>query len=295
MTGTQPVLAPTPGALRRRVETRHPGGADRRPMNTQIRGVPQTDRSLVGESLTTANPRASAIEVKDLDVARGRKKVLHGISVNVPTGAITGLLGPSGSGKTTLLRSIVGVQKLSGGTVSVLGLPEASPGLRQKVGYVTQSPSVYEDVTVLQNVRYFASLYGRGVRNPVDVLADVGLSAQANQLVSSLSGGQRSRCSLACALVADPEVLVLDEPTAGQDPLVREQLWEQFSALASAGVAVIVSSHVMAEAGRCERLLMIREGQMTAEGTPDELRAQTGHDDMDDVFLALARTQEVAR
>jgi ABC-2 type transport system ATP-binding protein len=263
-------------------------------MNTQTSGVRRTDRSPGQESCPGSNTQASAIEVKDLDVVRGKKTVLQGISVNVPAGAITGLLGPSGSGKTTLLRSIVGVQRLSGGTVSVLGLPAASPALRKKVGYVTQSPSVYEDVTVLGNVRYFASLYGRGLRDPEEVLADVGLSAQATQLVSSLSGGQRSRCSLACALVADPKVLVLDEPTAGQDPLVREQLWEQFSALARSGVAVIVSSHVMAEAGRCDRLLMIREGRVTAEGTPDELRAQTGHDDMDDVFLALARTQEVA-
>jgi ABC-2 type transport system ATP-binding protein len=262
-------------------------------MKTQISGVRRTDRYPQQESCLGSNTQASAIEVNDLDVVRGKKTVLHGISVNVPAGAITGLLGPSGSGKTTLLRSIVGVQRISGGTVNVLGLPAASPALRQKVGYVTQSPSVYEDVTVLQNVRYFASLYGRRLRDPRDVLAVVGLSDQANQLVSSLSGGQRSRCSLACALVADPKVLVLDEPTAGQDPLVREQLWEQFSALARSGVAVIVSSHVMAEAGRCDRLLMIREGRVTAEGTPDQLRAQTGHDDMDDVFLALARTQEV--
>lgn len=263
-------------------------------MTEQLNAVRQADRPAVQDPCTVPDTRAGAIEVRNLEVVRGRKKVLQGISVSVPAGSITGLLGPSGSGKTTLLRSIVGVQRISAGTVSVLGQPAASPALRQDVGYVTQSPSVYEDITVLQNVRYFASLYGRGHRSSAEVLAEVGLSAQADQLVGSLSGGQRSRCSLACALVADPKVLVLDEPTAGQDPLVREQLWAQFSALARSGVAVIVSSHVMAEAGRCDRLLMIRDGRVTAEGTPDQLRTQTGRDDMDEVFLALARAQEVA-
>jgi ABC-2 type transport system ATP-binding protein len=220
--------------------------------------------------------------------------VLDRISVVVPHGSITGLLGPSGSGKTTLLRAIVGVQRISTGTVSVLGVPAGSPVLRRGIGYVTQTPSVYEDLTVLQNVRYFASLHGRGQRHPAEVVEEVGLGAQSSQLVSSLSGGQRSRCSLACALVGNPRVLVLDEPTAGQDPLVREQLWDKFRDLAHSGVAIIVSSHVMAEAARCDRLLLIRDGHVAAAGTPNDLRHRTGTQDMDEAFLMLARVQAVA-
>jgi ABC-2 type transport system ATP-binding protein len=178
--------------------------------------------------------------------------------------------------------------------VNVLGTPAGTPDLRHDLGYVTQTPSVYEDITVAQNVRYFASLYGRGHRHPDDVIAEVGLERQAGQLVSSLSGGQRSRCSLACALVAEPTVLVLDEPTAGQDPLVREQLWTQFRQLARSGVAIIVSSHVMSEAARCDRLLLIRDGRVAADGTPAELRDLTGAEDMDEAFLVLARAQAVA-
>ncbi len=235
-----------------------------------------------------------AIAVEHLEVVRGTRTVLHDISVVVAPGSVTGLLGPSGSGKTTLLRAIVGVQRISAGTIDVLGAPAGTPALRRDIGYVTQTPSVYEDVTVAQNVRYFASLYGRGHRHPDAVVEDVGLGRQAGQLVSSLSGGQRSRCSLACALVAEPKVLVLDEPTAGQDPLVREQLWTQFRSLARSGVAIIVSSHVMSEAARCDRLLLIRDGRVAAEGTPTELRALTGAEDMDEAFLALARAQAVA-
>ena len=263
-------------------------------MSRRTSGVRTADRDAVRHGPAASNTPPAAIEVRDLRVVRGDNTVLDGISALVPAGSITGLLGPSGSGKTTLLRSIVGVQRISAGTVSVLGSPAGTPALRRQVGYVTQSPSVYEDVTVEQNVRYFASLYGRGHRDPADIVEEVGLAAQAGQLVSSLSGGQRSRCSLACALVAEPKVLVLDEPTAGQDPLVREQLWSQFTALAQAGVAIIVSSHVMAEASRCDRLLLIRDGRVAAEGTPDDLRAQAGRQDMDEVFLELARAQEVA-
>jgi ABC-2 type transport system ATP-binding protein len=237
---------------------------------------------------------AAAVGVDRLDVVRGSKQILHDMSLDVPHGSITGLLGPSGSGKTTLLRSIVGVQHISAGAVTVLGVPAGSPALRRDVGYVTQTPSVYEDITVLHNVRYFASLYGLGRRHAQHVIDRVGLSKQSGQLAGSLSGGQRSRCSLACALVAEPKVLVLDEPTAGQDPLVREQLWTQFRELARSGVAIIVSSHVMAEAARCDQLVLIRDGRLAAQGTPAQLQARTGARDMDEAFLTLAREQAVA-
>src|SRR6266511_2541653 len=200
-----------------------------------------------------------AVEVRDLVVVRGRKEVLHGINLSVPTGEVTGLLGPSGSGKTTLMRSIVGVQKIRSGTVTVLGQPAGSAPLRSRVGYLTQAPSVYADLTVRENVRYFASLYkGVTTADADQAIADVGLSDAADQLVRSLSGGQFSRASLACALVGKPDVLILDEPTVGLDPVLRDELWRQFRELAAAGKTLLVSSHVMDEASRCDRLVLIR-------------------------------------
>jgi ABC-2 type transport system ATP-binding protein len=237
----------------------------------------------------------SAVTVTDLVVDRGPRQVLKGLSFAVPTGQVTGLLGPSGSGKTTLMRALVGVQKVRSGEVTVLGEPAGSAGLRTRVGYVTQAPSVYADLSVRENVRYFAALYGLGAREADAALADVGLVDAAGQLVGDLSGGQRGRASLACALVGRPEVLVLDEPTVGLDPVLRVELWEKFHALARAGTTLIVSSHVMDEAGRCDRLLLLREGDLLADDTPAQLRATSGTDDLEEAFLTLVRNrQEVA-
>jgi ABC-2 type transport system ATP-binding protein len=236
----------------------------------------------------------NAVEVEDLVVQRGQKEVLHGITTTIPQGSVTGLLGPSGSGKTTLLRAIVGVQRVRSGRVRVLGEPAGSVSLRHKIGYVTQAPSVYADLTVLQNVRYFAGLYRLGVTAAEVAVDRVGLSSQAHQLVGTLSGGQHSRCSLACALVGQPELLVLDEPTVGQDPVLRDELWAQFRALADAGTTLVVSSHVMDEANRCDRLVLIREGRITADDTPAAVKAAAGTDDLDEAFLTLVRNQEVA-
>jgi ABC-2 type transport system ATP-binding protein len=237
----------------------------------------------------------SAVTVSDLVVDRGTRRVLKGLSFAVPTGQVTGLLGPSGSGKTTLMRALVGVQKVRSGEVTVLGEPAGSPGLRARVGYVTQAPSVYEDLSVRENVRYFAALYGMGAREAEAALLDVGLGDHAGQLVRDLSGGQRGRASLACALVGCPELLVLDEPTVGLDPVLRVELWERFHALAAAGTTLIVSSHVMDEAGRCDRLLLLRDGELLADETPDRLRTTSGTDDLEEAFLTLIRNrQEVA-
>ncbi len=234
-----------------------------------------------------------AIEVHDLVVVRGRKEVLHGIGTSIATGGVTGLLGPSGSGKTTLMRAIVGVQKVRSGTVTVLGRPAGSADLRPRVGYLTQAPSVYADLTVRENVRYFASLYKGVTRADADQsIADVGLSDAAEQLVSSLSGGQFSRASLACALVGKPDVLVLDEPTVGLDPVLREELWKKFRELSAAGTTLLVSSHVMDEAGRCDRLILIREGRIIADDTVDAVRRAADTDDLDEAFLRLIRAQE---
>src|SRR3954447_19216681 len=234
----------------------------------------------------------SAIEVKDLVVERGRRRVLHGLSCAVPSGSVTGLLGPSGSGKTTLIRAIVGVQLVQSGTVTVLGRPAGSAELRRSVGYVTQAPSVYADLSVRENARYFAALYVLGSAEADRAIADVGLADAAGQLVGNLSGGQRSRASLACALIGTPELLVLDEPTVGQDPVLRADLWAKFHALAAAGTTLLVSSHVMDEAGRCDRLLLIRDGRLIGDGSPDAIRAAAGTQDLEEAFLRLIRDSE---
>jgi ABC-2 type transport system ATP-binding protein len=231
-----------------------------------------------------------AIEVRDLVVKRGKRMVLDRFNCSIPRGSITGLLGPSGSGKTTLMRAIVGVQIVESGTVTVLGERAGSPSLRRKIGYLTQAPSVYNDLTARENARYFASLYGLGKSAADEALAMVGLREAADQLVVNLSGGQQSRASLACALVGRPDVLVLDEPTVGQDPLLRDELWDRFRDLAAGGATVLVSSHVMDEANRCDRLLLIREGILIADDTPAAVKGSAGTDDLDQAFLNLIRT-----
>ncbi len=229
------------------------------------------------------------IVVTDLVVRRGRSTVLNGLSCRVRAGRITGLLGPSGSGKTTLIRAIVGVQVIRSGTVTVLGSPAGSPSLRDRIGYVSQAPSVYQDLTVLENARYFAAIAGVGAAAARAAVDQVGLAGAAGQLVGTLSGGQWSRASLACAIVGDPPVLVLDEPTVGQDPVLREELWGFFHERAVAGVTVLVSSHVMDEANRCDSLLLIRDGALLADDTPAAIKAHAGTDDMDRAFLHLIR------
>jgi ABC-2 type transport system ATP-binding protein len=205
---------------------------------------------------------------------------------------VVGLLGPSGSGKTTLIRAIVGAQIVKSGTVTVLGQPAGSTALRRTVGYVTQAPSVYADLSVRENARYFASLYGLGAAEANQAIVDVGLADAAGQLVGNLSGGQRSRASLACAMLGTPKMLVLDEPTVGQDPVLRAELWGRFHELAAHGTTLLVSSHVMDEAGRCDRLLLIRAGRLIADGTPDAIRTTAATDDLEEAFLRLIRSYE---
>ncbi|WP_018216331.1 ABC transporter ATP-binding protein [Salinispora vitiensis] len=233
-----------------------------------------------------------AIALRDLVVDRGGRRVLSGINATVPCGTVTGLLGPSGSGKTTLLRALVGVQVITAGAVTVLGHPAGAAQLRRRVGYLTQTPSVYADLTVRENARYFAALQGRGAAQADQAVADVGLRAAAGQLVATLSGGQRSRAALACTLVGDPELLVLDEPTVGQDPVLRAELWARFHALAAAGTTLLISSHVMDEAARCDRLLLIREGRLIANDTPAAVRAATGVHDLEEAFLRMIQAGE---
>lgn len=228
-----------------------------------------------------------AVSVRGLRVRRGGREVLPGLDLQVPAGQVVGLLGPSGGGKSTLLRAIVGVQIIAAGEVTVLGRPAGSRELRGRVAYTTQAPSVYGDLTVRDNLRYLAGIYGAGADDVRRAIDAVDLADHADARVDALSGGQRSRASLAGALLGRPELLVLDEPTVGLDPVLRRDLWELFHRLADDGATLLVSSHVMDEATRCDRLLLLRNGRILADDTPAGLLARTGAGDAEGAFLAL--------
>lgn len=272
-------------------------------------GTPGTDAPGSGAT----GPRASGtspdpvLVIDDLRVERGGRRILHGIDLTVGerggAGEVVGLLGPSGGGKTTLMRAVVGVQARVSGSVRVLGEPAGSPRVRGRVGYVTQAPAIYDDLTAGENLEFFAALLpdgaagrsSRGRRGRVQERVDralqtVGLGDARDQVVRTMSGGQRSRVSLATALLGDPALLVLDEPTVGLDPVLRRDLWATFRALAAAGTAILVSSHVMDEADRCDRIALLREGHLLAAGPPGELRERTGTTSVEDAFLALIDT-----
>lgn len=235
-----------------------------------------------------------AVEIAQLRVIRGSTQVFDGVDLTIPRGQITGLLGPSGCGKTTLMRAIVGVQKIASGDVTVLGEPGGSRQLRHRVAYGTQGAAVYGDLSVRQNLSYLAALL-KAPKGDVDrVIDEVGLRAQAGQLVDSLSGGQSTRVSLAMALIGSPELVVLDEPTVGLDPVLRVELWGLFRGLADRGVTMIVSSHVMDEALRCDRLLLMRDGRIIADTTPTSLLEDTGTADPEAAFLALIERDRAA-
>ncbi|NEV88681.1 ABC transporter ATP-binding protein [Streptomyces tendae] len=256
------------------------------------------------------DPAPPAVHAEDLTVVRGSRTVLRGLGFTVPRGRITGLLGPSGCGKSTLMRAIAGTQAKVAGTLDVLGRPAGHPSLRTRIGYVTQAPSVFDDLTVRQNLAYFAEILDPG-RAAADrrredvtrVVADVDLTTHADALAGNLSGGQRSRVSLAVALLGAPELLVLDEPTVGLDPVLRRDLWALFHSItAERGATLLVSSHVMDEAERCHRLLLMREGEVLADDTPDALRTRTDSETAEEAFLhlvdeakAAARTKETTR
>ncbi|MDT7649614.1 MAG: type transport system ATP-binding protein, partial [Pseudonocardiales bacterium] len=225
--------------------------------------------------------RGAAVSCRDVVVVRGDREVLHGLGFDLRTGSVTGLLGPSGCGKTTLIRAIVGLQAKVTGTVEVLGLPAGAAELRGRIGYVTQEPSVYGDLTVTENLRFFAAVLGVGSDDVDRVIDAVDLRSHADARVDRLSGGQASRASLAAALLGNPELLVLDEPTVGLDPVLRRDLWQLFHRLADDGATLLVSSHVMDEASRCDRLLLMREGELLADETPQALLERAGTHDIE--------------
>ncbi|HEY8999684.1 MAG TPA: ABC transporter ATP-binding protein [Candidatus Saccharimonadales bacterium] len=233
----------------------------------------------------------TSMQIKNVSVRLGGKDVLHRVSVELPAGNVVGFIGPSGAGKTTLIRSIVGRQKIAEGSITVAGLPAGSPGLRKRMSYMTQEVSVYGDLTVTQNLRYFASMSGMPRKQIKAAIAEtlkaVDMTPQASQVAGSLSGGQKQRLSLAIALLGKPEFMVLDEPTVGLDPLLREQLWKLFRELVANGTTLLISSHVMDEAERCDDLLLIREGKVLAHDSPHKLCERTGSKTVEESFLKL--------
>ncbi|HET8690028.1 MAG TPA: ABC transporter ATP-binding protein [Candidatus Saccharimonadales bacterium] len=229
-----------------------------------------------------------AIAASGLTVVKNQKTILDNLEFAVRPGSLTGLIGPSGAGKTTLLRSIVGIQRLTTGSLTVLGQPAGQSSLRSRIGYVTQSPSVYPDLTVKQNLDYFGRLIKADSANIEHTINNVQLASQANQLVSTLSGGQRARVSLAVALLGSPDLLVLDEPTVGLDPVLRRDLWQLFNDLANQGRTLIVSSHVMDEAERCHDLLLLRDGRLLWHDSKDELLKSQNVSSVEQAFLKLA-------
>lgn len=234
----------------------------------------------------------SVLKVRDLQVRRGKISVLRGLNFDLSRGSITGLLGPSGCGKTTLMRSILGVQRITSGSIDILGLPAGAKALRRKVAYTSQSLSIYPDISVRDNVTYFARLVGASRDDVEQAISRVQLKDYASRPITKLSGGQANRASLACALVGHPEVLVLDEPTVGLDPITREELWGVFRGFAAEGVTLLISSHVMDEALHFDEVLFMREGKFLAQEPVESVQARTGTDTPEEAFLALIKESE---
>ncbi|HET7615505.1 MAG TPA: ABC transporter ATP-binding protein [Bacillales bacterium] len=233
------------------------------------------------------------VALHDVSKTFDRHPVVRSVDLTLERPEIFGLLGPSGAGKTTLVKMIAGIDQANEGTVHVLG--EKMPNLRtvKRIGYMAQSDALYEDLTAKENLHFFASLYGMRKRERneriAEVLGVVDLIKDENKLVRHFSGGMKRRLSLAAALVHQPEVLILDEPTVGIDPVLRKQVWDAFEELVQKGTAILVTTHVMDEAERCDRLAMIRSGRLIASGTPEALKEDTGTASIEEAFLVFGR------
>jgi ABC-2 type transport system ATP-binding protein len=229
------------------------------------------------------------VQTTDLHKHFGPVRAVDGLSLSLQRGEIYGLLGPNGSGKTTLIRLLIGLLKPTAGSVRVLGQAMPGKAILAQVGYMTQASALYEDLTVRENAAFFAEMCGGASRERVDeVVALVDLQERAGSLVRTLSSGMKQRTSLACALVHHPRLLLLDEPTVGVDPQLRATFWAYFRHLADEGVTLVVSSHIMDEAERCDRLGFMRQGRLLAEGSAAELRSRAGTATLEEAFLCFA-------
>jgi ABC-2 type transport system ATP-binding protein len=244
--------------------------------------------------INAPNSREVSIEVRDLRVVRGGHPILRNVSLEVPSGGIFGLVGPSGSGKTTLMRAIVGRQRIAAGSIQVNDLPAGSRELRNLVGYMPQDTAVYDDLTGLENLQFFASIYRVADVRIEEIVELLDMRSAIDRPVLTYSGGQRQRVALGIALLAGPPVLVLDEPTVGLDPRLRHHLWASFNAWAANGTTLLVSTHVMDEAARADRLAFFSDGQVVAQGSPSDLLAQAGTGDLEAALLTLTERVESA-
>jgi ABC-2 type transport system ATP-binding protein len=231
----------------------------------------------------------AVIVANKLKVNRGGVDALNEVSFSITPGKITGLIGPSGSGKTTLMRTVVGAQIITDGSLTVLGQPAANKSTRPRIAYMPQTPAVYIDLTTRQNLEYFAVILSVDKQLISKVLEQVDLVKQADQIVGTLSGGQMARVSLAIALLSNAELLVLDEPTVGLDPVLREHLWSLFRELAVDGRSLLISSHVMDEAEKCADILLLRDGRVLSHGPKQELLQKTKKSTVEEAFLMLAK------
>ena len=227
------------------------------------------------------------IKATDISVEKSNKKLLDSVSIKIDRSRIVGLVGPSGSGKTTLIRTLVGSQQITKGTITTLGLAPGSKEVRSRIGYMAQKSAFYSDITVSENLHYFASILGVSRNRVLEILELTALTRHSNSLANSLSGGESSRLSLAIALLGNPDILFLDEPTVGLDPILRIELWKLFLELRQQGKLIVISSHIMEEAERCDEVLLLREGQLLFFGEPTELKRKTGCKDIESSFIAL--------
>lgn len=232
---------------------------------------------------------ARCVDVQDVVKRFGDKVVISRISLQVGRGEIFGLLGPSGSGKTTLVKMIAGIDEATGGEIRLLNEKLPKLAMMNRIGYMAQSDALYAELSAKENLSFFGSLFGlQGARLKERIrysMALVGLEAHLNRIVSAYSGGMKRRLSLAIALLHEPEVLILDEPTVGIDPILRKSIWRELEALCAAGTTIIVTTHVMDEADKCRRLGMIRDGKLIAIGSPSDLKARTGSATIEEAFL----------
>jgi ABC-2 type transport system ATP-binding protein len=249
-------------------------------------------RSWRHDTITDVRPPI-AVEAENVRKRFGAVEALAGLSLSIYEGEIYGLLGPNGSGKTTLIRCLAGLLRTDGGRLAVFGVAPRVAVSAGRVGYMTQVPALYTELTVDENLRFFAALHGvREVERRVEEsLRTVDLLDRRRSVVGTLSGGMRTRVSLASTLLHDPRLLLLDEPTVGVDPVLRRDFWAHFRGLAAKGITILVSSHVMDEASRCDRLGLIRAGAVMAEGSAGALISRAGAHDLEGAFLTLAEAQ----